>query len=353
MQLKLVASSRAARTVDPVAHRLVLEGRHFWFLRSEADLGRAEAACAKALALAPDFAEAHAGLAGVLLVRHHNRLVDGFAPEAAELQRAREEAARAIALDAGYPDSYAIQGFASLLEGRFAESGAQYQQALRLNPNSAVGHHWHGLLLSARGQLAAASAAYARAAELDPLAFIVVQMRAYALQEEGRFAESLAEHERAAELRGESFIPNLALRTVCLQRLGRSGEAVTLARAMRQRPAERPRWGADFYAIDALRRAGHADEAAAYGAEVMASLPANSFLRGYLLAALGRIDEAWPFLEGIPIVSRRTLFFNPFWDEHRDNPRFQQLLVKLGWAEDYKVARETLARTVKERAARK
>ena len=41
------------------------------------------------------------------------------------------------------------------------------------------------------------------------------------------------------------------------------------------------------------------------------------------------------------------------WDPWRDDPRFQQLMVKLGCVAEYKVARETLARMLKEQAAKK
>jgi hypothetical protein len=36
------------------------------------------------------------------------------------------------------------------------------------------------------------------------------------------------------------------------------------------------------------------------------------------------------------------------WDPSRDDPRFQQLMVKLGCVEEYKVARVTLARMLKD-----
>jgi hypothetical protein len=47
------------------------------------------------------------------------------------------------------------------------------------------------------------------------------------------------------------------------------------------------------------------------------------------------------------------LFWHPLWDPWRDDPRFHQLLVKVGCTDDYRRAREELDRQKKEAAASK
>ena len=67
--MKLGAAPRVTKTVNPEAHRLVLEGRHFWTLRTEEGFARAEQAYSRALEIDPNFAQAHSGLADVAAVR--------------------------------------------------------------------------------------------------------------------------------------------------------------------------------------------------------------------------------------------------------------------------------------------
>lgn len=85
-------------------------------------------------------------------------------------------------------------------------------------------------------------------------------------------------------------------------------------------------------------------EAEAYADEFFATVPTNSNSRGTVLAVLGRIDEALPFLERMPVIGRRSFFWHSFWDHWREDARFHQLLEKIGCAEDYQVARAELVR---------
>ena len=79
LQLKLGMSSRATQVVNPEAHRLVLEGRYFWNLRSEEGFARAETAFKQALVIDPQFAPARAGLALDYVIRGQYRVLDGIA----------------------------------------------------------------------------------------------------------------------------------------------------------------------------------------------------------------------------------------------------------------------------------
>ena len=48
-----------------------------------------------------------------------------------------------------------------------------------------------------------------------------------------------------------------------------------------------------------------------------------------------------------------SLYWAPMWDSLRDDVQFQRWLVTIGCAAEYKVARETQARMLKEQAAKK
>ena len=303
----------------------------------------------QAAAIDPDFAEAQAGLAKIGVLRILHGCLDANPVDPAALRHARELATRAVGLDPQNPDALAVEAAAYMLDGKFDESENRFHEALTLNPNAALPRLWHALLLASRGQLAAALAENSRVIELEPLWFPPLQMQQLLLLEARRFAESLQIAERVTAVQGGSYVPNLLYRAAAFRGLGRDAEAVAMARLVRGRLAERPRWAADCFAIEALRHAGGPGEAEAYATELLDSLPHDApVVRGTALAVLGRWDEAQPHLEKWPVLVRRSFFWHALWDPWRDDVRFHQLLDTIGCAQDYKVGRKELARVGRE-----
>ena len=68
--------------------------------------------------------------------------------------------------------------------------------------------------------------------------------------------------------------------------------------------------------------------------------------------AIGEEEQALALIERAPntMTIAQHLFWHPMFDAIRDQPRFQQLLVKIGRADQYQIARATLARMLKESA---
>lgn len=348
LSLTMGVTAGPARTVNPEAYRLVLEGRYFWNLRTQEGFTRAEDAFAKAIGIDPNFAEAHAGLAGVSVIRAQYGIEDAMAGAAADLERASAEARRAIQLDPTLPDGYATLGFRHMMSGDLEESERQFQEALARAPNSALTRDWHAMLELSRGRLDAGMAEYAKAAEIDPLWFINLQMLTWTLRRSRQWEQALRMNERAAALRTDVFVINLSAQAEILLALGRRDEAVAAARVVERHPKVRPRWTSDSIAIRVLMQAGLKQEAEDYAARLFADWPPDHSMRGMVLGALGRFDEALPFLEKATLSPRLDLFWDQLWDPWRDDPRFQQLMVKLNCADTYQVARSTLARMLQE-----
>ncbi|HUL54030.1 MAG TPA: TIR domain-containing protein [Opitutaceae bacterium] len=353
LSLTMGVASGPAKTVDPEAYRLVLEGRYFWNLRTEEGLTRAEAAFGRAIAIEPRFAEAHAGLAGVCVIRAQYTFLDGLGGDpAADLERASAEALRATQLDPTLPDGFAALGYVYLMSGKMEESERQFQSALALAPNSALTRDWHGLLEASCGRLDGGLAEFEKAAEIDPLWFINLQMMAWLLRRSQRWEQALAMNERAAALRTDVFVINVSAQADALMALGRRDDAVAAARLVERNLDKRPRWNSDSVAIGVLVRAGLRREAEDDAARLFASWPRDNPMRGMVLGALGRFDEALPFLERTCGALKLDLYWDQVWDPWRGDPRFQELMVKLNCAEEYKVARTTLARMLKEQGSR-
>ena len=351
LSLTMGVAAGPARTVNPEAYRLVLEGRYLWNLRTMEGFTRAEESFNKAIAIDPNSAEAHAGLAGVYVIRANNEILDALGGASADLERASAEALRAIQLDATLPDGYATLGFKDVLSGHLDEAERQFQKALALAPNSALTRDWHALLEISRGRLDAGMAEYAKAAEIDPLWFINLQMLGWTQRRSQQWDRALKMNERAAALRTDVFVINVSARAEVLMALGRRDEAVAAARLVEQNIGTRPRWASDSVAIRILMQAGLKQEANDYAARLFATWPGDDPMRGTVLGALGRFEEALPFLERAPVTLRLDLYWDQVWDPWRDDPRFLQLMARLKCAEDYRTARTTLARMLREQAS--
>ena len=354
LQLKLGESSRAMKQVNPEAYRLVLEGRHFWLLRTEDGFARAEVAFNKALALDPAFAEAHAGLADVWSIRAWYRLLGGESDASDDLNRGDAEAQIALKLDPSLAEPYAALGAVRFNQRRYAESEQYYQEALRLNPNYAFAHHWHAQLRSNLGHLDDLMTGMDKAIELDPLAFITLTSHSLFLVFAGRYEQAIALSDRALALRSEIFIPLYGNRALLMFAAGRKDEAVAAARTVLNNPQLQPRWWLDATALYVLRRAGFTAEAQADADRIRATLPARSQLHAAILAAMGRPHEALEQLaaNGVGSSQIAALFYSEMWDEARADPRFLDVMTKLGFDAEYRLARETLARMRKEQGAK-
>jgi TolB-like protein/Tfp pilus assembly protein PilF len=343
LQLKLSSAVRPAHVVNPEAHGLVLEGRHFWTLRTEAGFAGAENAFRRALVIDPNYAPAHAGLADVIAVRTWYISQSGSIANLDTLKIAAAEAELALDLDPSLAGAHAALAVVSYLGHRWADSERRFKQAFEINPNYAVAYHWHAHLLAAQGQLDAALEELGRSIALDPLSFVTLVIYASQLNFARRYEDVLAITDRALALQSTVIAPLYGARASALLALGRKEEALTAARMVKQEGIWWMRWWACEEALFVLVQAGAADEAAELHSKWQNELEPENSLRGPMLKAMGRFEDALPFLERSSTTLFSRFYYLPIWDDVRDDPRFQRLISKLGCEAEYKVGRETLA----------
>ena len=353
LQLKLGAT-KIARAVDPEAHRLMLEGRHFLAPRTSAGFDQAERAFSQALKIDPQFAQAQAGLATTTALRGRYRLLDGVGRVEEFDQLAIVQSRLALQMDASLAEPHATMGFVYTDNRQLGDAEQECQLAFAANPNYATAYHWHSHVLASEGRLDLALNEIGRAEALDPVSFIILFIHGFYYCDARQYDEALAVFNRAAALRNESFLPLEADRARALFELGRKEEALTAARKVLQDPRLiASGWYAAGEALHVLHRGGAADEAVQLARSIVPAMPAGSYQRGYALCAVGNFAEGLPQLEHMPDIVQSRLYWHPMLDSVRDTPAFQQLLVTFNCVPQYKVARETLARMIKEQAAKK
>jgi TolB-like protein/Tfp pilus assembly protein PilF len=166
----------AMPTHDLRAYRLYKEGRQNLYQRQLETLRDARRQFTEAVALDPEYAEAHAGLAeSVLLLWNNHRAIaedEAFAATEASLERALD-------LDPDLADAHAILGLLKHMQWQDDRSGSEntsaeaaFRRAIELNPNHASAWMWFASLRNEEERLDDAIELYQRAMELDPLARI-------------------------------------------------------------------------------------------------------------------------------------------------------------------------------------
>jgi len=149
-------------TSNPQAHELVLKGRALKDKVDAASFTAARKAFEQAIALDPNYADAHALLSRAL--RDLTEYSD--LPLQATLPRIRAEAGKALALDPNNADAWVALGNAdaSTDPSQFAKAKTEYQKALALDPSNAAAHDDYGNVLPLKPGLAE----YEEATQLDP-----------------------------------------------------------------------------------------------------------------------------------------------------------------------------------------
>ena len=184
-------------TTNSEAYKLYLQGRFYWNKREEKDFRKAIEYLNQAIALDPNYALAYAGLADTYALLS----AFGFMPPTEGVPRAREFARQAVSLDGGLAEPHTTLGYLSLTyDYDLAGSEREFRQAIELNPNYATAHQWYGEMLLNGGRLDEASAEYRRALEIEPLSLPINWDLGRFLYMSRRYDESMAQHKKTLEL---------------------------------------------------------------------------------------------------------------------------------------------------------
>ncbi len=225
----------------------------------------AQALLEKATAIDPGYGQA----LGVLAASHTFSAHMGWADMAVAAPTAERSALAAILVDSEDPWAHLALGSAYLFTRRFEDSLAEFELALRLNPNFSMAQGYYGLALCYSGRWEEAIAAAHRALRLsprDPFSAVYCGIAAYAhfvgrdydeairlaregIRQRGDFVGAHRVLTAAAGMAGKDDIAGAAL-----QELRRAQPNISLAWIARQMPikheAEREHY------LEGFRRAG-------------------------------------------------------------------------------------------------
>ena len=327
LKVHLTPRERAQLTEAPkisqAAYEAYLKGLWFWNRRSPANLRRAERCFRDAAEAEPDYARAHAGRACACVLQLHW----GSDADSDARDRAFGEAERAIELDPNVSEGYTARAQVRIYDRDWPAAERDFRRAIELNPGDATARQWYSEYLACMGRLEEAFEEIARARELDPLSLAVLTQTGNVLVYARQYEEAERRYREALELDPAFSVARFKLMEL-YQLLGRHDEALdelaeigpTHRKTVTEIRAEMSARGVEGY-LDSRKRFS----------EEIGGL--DAFYDAAVLASFGRIDEAFAelergFEEGNWYLIRTAV--SPHMDPLRDDPRFADLLKRLG-----------------------
>ncbi|CAN5618648.1 hypothetical protein BH18ACI3_BH18ACI3_19490 [soil metagenome] len=321
------------QTDDPEAYRLYLLGRYHINRLTDDGFRKAGEYFQQAIGRQPDYALAYAGLA-----ESYNRLSgynavsphDGF-------PKAREAALKALEIDPSLAEAHTALGSVRFFyDWDWAAAEREFRAANELDPNSADSRQMYAYFLAAMGRPDEALTEMRRAQELDPLSIeklIGIGEIYYAKRD---YDKAIEQFQRSLEMDPNSGFANWAIGRALIEKRSYPEAMESLQKSITL-SGDSPDELVELARANAL--AGRKAEAL----KIVEDLKRPNERRyvaptsiGSIYAALGEKDQAFEWYERA-LRERDVLLVlmkvEPMFDGVRSDPRFPELMRRVGLAE--------------------
>jgi len=323
----------ATRAVNPEAHEAYLRGRQFWNRYSVEGFLRSVEHFQRAIQLDPMYSQAYAGLADSYL-----QLAGRHYPPREIVPKGKEAALRAVQLDDSLAEGHTSLGFVKFFYERDYEGAdREYRRAAELNPGYLLVHRVRAHYLSARARLDEAAAELRRVLAEDPFSLTSRCMEARILYYAKRYEEAIRVHRELLQSDQSSAVFCTWFGMAYEQR-GMFREAIQHFEKIKTAvPSDR-------LALASLARvyglAGNTMKAR-QTLEHLHALAKEGFVAPYEFAwaYTGLRDSKLVFEwlnKAVEDNSGLLVYLNvdPGWDSYRADPRFEEVLRRLGVPEE-------------------
>ena len=322
------ARLRSARSVSPEAYDSYLKGR-FGKNNSKLELERSIGYYEEAIHKDPTFAPAYVGMAAAY--DHLGTVFVGATPFEARLKQS-DAAQKALTLDPENAEAHVLLGHVLQRHWQWANAQAEYKKALDLAPNDPAAVLGLALWMHCQGRTDEAVTLARRTHELDPVGTSTTTI-GLILFESRHYEEAIQSMRRILELHPDDAAAHwyLGFALVANDRAEEAVPVLEKAVSLTDRGA-----GAIGVLIRAYAHAGQRSEALKLLAELKKRneteyVPAGAFVNAYL--GLDDKEQAFAWLErGYQEQSNILQFLkvHPYFDPIRDDPRFKDLLHRVG-----------------------
>jgi len=313
------------------AHEFYLKGRYFLNKRTSESLQQAIEYFQQAVDRDPTYARAYAGLAdSYALISGYN-----LTARTDSMPKARAAALRALQIDDNLAEAHnSLALVAENYDWDWQTAEKEFRRAIELDPNYATAHHWYAECLSLQGRFDEAFAEIERARQLDPLSLIIATDHGAIQYFSRQYSPAIEEFRAVLDM--ERNFPRAHMLDSAYAQKGMYADA--LADVKKWRRVEDGPW-AQGYLVYVYGRSGQRTRAR-HELEKLEQLYRRQRLdpAPMLLAyiGLGDKDEAFYWLEKSYVAHSTmltTLKVEPIYDPLRSDPRFQELMRRVGLAQ--------------------
>jgi tetratricopeptide (TPR) repeat protein len=279
----------------------------------------------------PAYARAYAGLAEAYA------LMGGYSglPPTEFIPKARAAAQRALQLDERLPEAHtALAVIAQTYDWDWPTAEKEYKRAIQLNPNYATAHHWYAECLALQGRFDEAFPQIENARQLDPLSLIIATDYGAILYFSRQYDRAIEQFRGVLEM--EPDFPRAHMLVWAYAQKGLFAEALEDAEAYRRR--ENAPWSLVMIAYVSGRSGDQTK-----GRLALKQLeqpgrngPLDTLAFAVAYIGMGENDKALLGLEKAyreHSSSLTALKVDPIYDPLRGEPRFQELVRRIGLAQ--------------------
>ena len=312
------------------AYQLYLKGRFQWHKRTNEALKKSIDYFNQAIERDPSFGLAYAGLADCYVVPAY------MLPPGEKIPKAKMAAMKALELDDTLAEAHTSLARAmTTYDWDWRGAEREFQRAIELNPNYAIAHQWYCGYLEAMGRTPEAIAEGKRALELDPLSPIITFEMGLGFFYARDYDKAIEYYQKTLEL-DPDFPPAHGQLPAAYEQKRMYDQAITGFQKGTNLKGSRE-W---YFSLSGLAHvyavSGNKGEAQKLLSEmkdlsVRQYVPADRIALIY--AGLGDKDEAFAWLEKAydeRSFNMTWLKVEPRWDSLRSDPRFADLVRRLG-----------------------
>ncbi len=324
LKIKLAVAPSARGQQNTEAYDLYLQGLYFSNKSDEESLRKSLSLFERALEKEPNLSRAWTGIA-----KDWEYLADAYVRPLEAYPKVREAASKALALDERDAEAHCYLGEAKrVLDRDVAGEETEVNRALQLDSNSAVAHLFLAFGVHAvRGELGKAVGEIQEAIKLDPLSPAISTWAAVMYLVNGQIDEAITAAERTLQLD-----PNYIYRDPILATAYREKGDYARAIALYKKAEEATGASQPGLAITYAKMGRQTD--ARRILDELKEISATKYVAGDVIAsicvALGEIDEAFRWLEHGFEQHAPMGLFGPELRPLRSDPRFADLLRRIG-----------------------
>jgi DNA-binding winged helix-turn-helix (wHTH) protein/TolB-like protein/tetratricopeptide (TPR) repeat protein len=321
------ARLKARQTTSRDGFRLYMKGRYFWDKRTAKGFEKALASFREAIEQDPASPWPYVGLADAYIAIPFNT----DEPPTEALGKARAAATRALEINDTLSEAHAALGFVhATFDWNWHSAEKAYKRALELSPNSSTAHQRYANYFTMMGQHDRAIAETVRTLDLDPVSLATNALAGRTYYFARRYDRTLEQCQKAIELDPHFWVAHFFAGKAYAQK-GMYAQAIA---ALRKAGAVTTEVLATIGYVEAV--SNHSREAR----EILGQLtlrrtqtyvPPSHLAK--IHAALGENDQAFAWLNKARDEHDVWLIWlasEPMWDSLRSDPRFGDLLRRLG-----------------------